>query len=174
MIGFDIFNDIEGTGIDGVKKPIRDFAETERARFTPTLVFYSVENERLLCIVGFYPPEKFRKVLAYVDSNHFSKMKLSEYLRQHTTQSSASLKTDYTLFAKPPHNLKDDLRNNEKPLVVVFNRGGCTACERFDERILRDEEIRQLFSNFHAVQLDREDVSTKIIDPKGRAITPEQ
>lgn len=174
VIGLDIFNDIEVTGIDGVKKPIRDFAEAERARFTPTLVFYGVENERLLHIVGFYPPEKFRKVLAYIDGNHFSKMNLGEYLRQHTAQTSAPLKTDYTLFAKPPYDLKGARANNTKPLVVIFNRGGCAACERFDERILGDKEIRILFGNFHAVQLDREDSSTKIIDPKGRAITPKQ
>ncbi len=174
VIGLDIFNDVEVTGIDGSKKPIRDFAEAERARFTPTLVFYGIENKSLARIICFYPPEKFRKVLAYIDGNHYSKMKLGEYLRQQTTQTSTPLITDYSLFAKPPYNLKDNLTNNAKPLVVFFSRGGCAACTRFDERILRDKEIRNLLGNFHAIQLDREDASTKIIDPKGRAITPKQ
>jgi len=177
VIGLDIFNDVEVTGIDASKMPIKDFAEAERARFTPTLVFYGVEQQRLLRIVGFYPPEKFRKVLAYIDGDHFKNEKLSEYMLRTSTRAPAQrpvLTADHGLFAKPPYDLQRAAAQTQRPLLVVFDRGGCAACERFRERVLQDDQVRALLRKYYAVQLDRTDDASKLIDPKGRAVTAQQ
>ena len=64
VIGLDIFNDLELTDVDGSVSTIKNFADQQRARFTPALLFYGVEGKQILKIIGFYPPEKFSRVLA--------------------------------------------------------------------------------------------------------------
>ena len=105
VVGLDIFNDLELTDIDGSRTTIKDFAETQRARLTPTLLFYGVENIRLVKIIGFYPPEKFNQVLDYIDGGHYQYVNLSQYLRSvqpRINVDSKGIDIDYSLFAKPP------------------------------------------------------------------------
>jgi len=176
VIGLDIFNDVEVTDIDNTKKPIKEFAETEKARFTPTLVFFGVEKKRLVRIVGFYPPERFRKVLDYIDGDHFHAQTLSEFM-QTATRAPVKIKPlaiDHTLFTKPPYDLQAAARLTKKPVLVVFAAADCAACTRLNERVLSDPEIRGLMSQYHAVQLDRNDREMKLTGPKGQSITPYQ
>jgi len=145
IVGLDIFSDLELADIDGSTSTIRDFAEKQKARLTPTLLFYSVENKRLLRILGFYPPEKFNRVLDYLEGGHFQRVSLRDYLR--TTSSSnkqkqkqQDLNYDYALFAKPPHQLQ---RNKSKrPLMVLFETPNCNPCERFHKRVLANKEVQ--------------------------------
>lgn len=174
IIGLDIFNDLEVTTVDAKKMAIKDFAQVEKARFTPTLVFYGVENERLMCIVGFYPPEKFRKVLDYIDGEYFKRETFSAYI-QHimaNTTTQQRLTVDHSLFAKPPYDLQRALA--KKPAMVIFDRGDCAACVRFRERVLGFEKVRELLGKYYAIHIDRTDNTTRLVDPKGRTITPQQ
>ena len=81
VIGLDIFSDNELKRVNGTETSIKNFAETAKARFTPTLLFYGDEKRPVARIVGFYPPEKFNQVLDYIDGYHYKKEKLSQYLR---------------------------------------------------------------------------------------------
>jgi thioredoxin-related protein len=156
--------------------PLRDYAEAEKARLTPTLVFYGADGQRLLRIVGFYPPEKFSRVLDYVAGGHYARGPLSEYLRARAAapRAAAKLEFDYSLFARPPHVLARTDAPATRPLVVVFDQAGCAGCERFRERVLSDAGVRRLLARFDAVQLDRADSLTTIVDPAGRSVTPAQ
>jgi thioredoxin-related protein len=177
VISLDIFNDVEVTDIDGRQYSIRQFAETQRARLTPTLLFYGVENARLLKIIGFYPPEKFNRVLDYIDGEHYQREKLGHFLRR-TSQAVAArnqeFEFDYSIFSRPPHLLDRHRVDQVRPLLVMFDRPDCKACRRFHQRVLGDEQVRKLLQKFVAVQLDATDDATRVIAPDGTQVTPRQ
>jgi len=179
VIGIDIFSDLELTDVDSSVSSIKDFADTQAARLTPTLLFYGVENKRLLKIVGLYPPEKFNGVLDYIDGEHYQREKLSQYLRRVSTtakpiKTPQDIKIDNALFAKPPYNLDRSKKAGKRPLLVLFVAPNCGPCTRFHERVLSNNEIRQLMPGFVAVQLDATDSVTKLTTPDGKSLSPQQ
>lgn len=177
VIAVDIFNDIELTTVDGKNTTIRDYAEQSRARLTPTLIFYGVEGERLLKIMGLYPPEKFNRVLDYIDGGHYEQLNLSQYLRNTATGEtggSGVMTYDYSLFARPPHMLDRSKFSAAFPLLVVFENPDCGPCRRFHERVLDHEEVRAGMPGFEAVQLDMTDDVSMLVLPDGRKRSPRQ
>lgn len=177
LVGLDIFNDFELTNIDGTVTTVKDFAETQRARLTPTLIFYGVENARLLKIMGFYPPEKFSRVLDYIEGEHYRRISLRQYIfaQQGTTPDKAQdIAYDYSLFAKPPHRLERTAIKAKRPLLVVFDKPNCKPCRRFHDRVLSDGLVRQWMSKFETVQLNASDNTGKITVTDGRQLSPRQ
>jgi len=177
VIGLDIFNDVEVTGIDGSVKSIRNFAEAEKARLTPTLVFYGTDKTRLLKIIGFYPPEKFNRALDYIDGGHYKQQSFSKYLQGSTPTSGGTrqpVKFDYTLFSKPPYMLDRTRTAAKRPLLVVFERPNCDACKRFHARALGDAEVQGMMPKYDRVQLDMTDSRTTLTTPGGQQRTPRQ
>lgn len=173
VIALDIFNDVEITDINGNTFTIRDYAEISKARLTPTLIFYGIEHKKLVKIIGFYPPEKFNRVLDYIDGEYYQKVTLSEYLQNTTPDTLGnSIKFKHEFFAAPPHNLKRSKTNPGKPLVVVFDKPGCNACLRFHERVLSDTKIRQGIMPYNAIIVDRTDRESAITLPDGRSLSP--
>jgi thioredoxin-related protein len=175
VVGVDIFSDLELTDADGSVSAIKDFADIQAARLTPTLLFYSVDDGRVLKIVGLYPPEKFNQVLDYLEGEHYKQEKLGQYLRRLSTtvaKNSQGITLDPGLFAKPPHNLDRSNKKGQRPLLVMFETPGCNACARFHERVLSDPEIRKLMSDFDAVLLDASDSTGKITTPDGKSLSP--
>jgi thioredoxin-related protein len=177
VIALDIFNDTEVTDIHGNVTTIRNFAETSKARVTPTLIFYGIENEKLVKIVGFYPPEKFNRVLDYIDGGHYEKIKLSEYLLSSTTGRMAQLQPvnyQYDFFTAPPYDLQRSRGNAVRPLLVIFDEPGCVACLRFHKRVLSDDKVSRSITTHDAILLDRTDNTSKIVLADGRTVTPRQ
>jgi len=177
VIGLDIFSDIEVTDIDGSVRSIKDFAESEKARLTPTLIFYGVENERLVKLIGFYPPERFKRVLDYVDDGSYKRQTLSQYLRKSGSKGEGTrqmITFNYTIFAKPPYVLDRTKAPAKRPLLVVFEQPNCEACTRFHKRALGDPQVRSLMTRFDAVQLDLTDGQSTLTTPDGKQQTPKQ
>lgn len=169
VIGLDIFNDNELTYIDGTVTTVKDFAEATRARLTPTLLFIGVENKVLLKIIGLYPPEKFNHVLDFIEKNYYQSMKLRDYLQKVKLTNEGKLrpvKFDASLFENSPINLNKTSDKN-RPLLVVFENPNCNPCDRFHQRVLADENVKELLGKFRAVQIDATDNTQKITSPNG-------
>jgi thioredoxin-related protein len=177
VIALDIFNDLELTDIDGSIRSIKAFADAQRARLTPTLLFYGVEGSRLLKIIDFYPPVKFNQVLDYIDGGYYQRETLSQYLqkdRTGTAEKQRDITYDFTLFTRPPHMLDRTRFKGQRPLLVVFETPDCMTCLRFHQWVLDDQEVRRLMSEFDAVQLNALDNTTKVMIPSGNYLTPRQ
>lgn len=177
VIGLEIFSDIEVTDIDGSILTIKELTEKHKAFLTPTLLFYGVDNTRLLRLMGFYPPEKFHQVLDYIEGGHYSNTRLSQYLNARHKERAISqnrLLENKALFREPPHNLTITKTKVKRPTLVLFERPGCNPCQRFHSRVLTDPKVRQMMSEFLAVRLDATDNSSKITTPNGRQLTPRQ
>ncbi len=177
VIALDIFNDLELTDIDGTVNSIKVFADKQRARVTPALLFYGVEDTRLLKIIGFYPPEKFTQVLDYIDGEYYRQETLSQYLQKVRAVKAAQqrdINQDFTLFARPPYMLDRSRFKGQQPLLVVFETPACPPCQRFHQGVLQDPDVRRLLPEFEAIQLNSMDQMTRVLVPGGRYLSPRQ
>lgn len=177
VIGLDIFSDNVLTTVDGVETSVREYAERARARLTPALIFYGIEQKKLVKIIGFYPPEKFNRVLDYIEGGHYQQVKLGQYLRvlkngKHENQQ--LLKADASLFAGPPYRLEPSAPDDKRPLLVIFEQPACNPCQRFHHRVLAEPDIRKQLTNFRTVRLNARDDSRHITTPGGTRLTPKQ
>jgi thioredoxin-related protein len=175
VIALDIFNDLEMTDIDGSVETIKNFADKQRARFTPALLFYSVEGKRLLKIIGFYPPDKFSHVLDYIDGEYYQRESLSQYLQKERAGAAhQDIPYDYTLFTRPPYSLDRTRFKGQQPILVLFESPNCPPCQRFHQWVLNDKNVRRLMPGFEAIQLNSLDNTSKVKLPSGRYLTPQQ
>ena len=175
VIALDIFSDVEIILPNGKETTIKNYAEVSRARFTPTLLFYGVENRPLVKIVGFYPPEKFGRVLDYIDGQHYKSTKLSKYLRSLKQQTQSSgITFDSELFGNQLHNLGTDKQDNKIFSLVMFESPDCNSCERFHQRVLSDKTVRQLMKEYKNIHLDSSSTSTKITLHDGSVTNPQK
>ena len=177
VIALDIFNDLELTDIDGTVSSMKNFAEAQRARFTPTLLYYGVEGSRLLKLIGFYPPAKFSRTLDYIDGGYYQRETLSQYLQKIQVREAVKqqdIKYDFTLFARPPYMLDRTRFKGQQPILVVFETPDCAPCQRFHQWVLNDKEVRGLMSAFEAIQLNIMDNTTRVMVPNGKYLTPRQ
>lgn len=175
-VGLEIFDDAEMTDPHGGTLSIKAFAEREGAAFSPTLLFYGKDGERLLRVVGYQAPERFRAVLAYLSGGHYRSEPLRAYLVRHTQNdaqpsAASSLRQD-PLFAAPPYALDRSRRPADRPLLVIFERHSCEDCGVLHDEVLAAPDIRTLLARFEIVRLDAADSKTPVIAPDGSRATP--
>lgn len=174
VIGLEIFDDSMMTAPNGKHYRVKEYVSVQKAAFTPTMIFYGAGARKLLKIVGYYPPDKFRSVLDYLQGGHYE----NESLRSYTSKKNkpgkkvTPIKTDYELFTRPPHILDRRAGSAERPLLVLFEQPDCDACERLHRRVLADNAIRRLIGRYEAVQLDASDTDTRVLTPKGERLSP--
>ena len=72
------------------------------------------------------------------------------------------------LFENPPYMLDRSVTSAQRPMLVLFERPGCTACERFHQRVLRDKTIRKLIGEYEAVQLNANDAQGRVVTSDGK------
>jgi thioredoxin-related protein len=173
VIGLEVLSDDQLLDFQGRSHWTKDFAVQERARFTPTLAFYGEDGALRLRLVGYVPPERFRAALDYLDEGRNRHQTLRDYLAEREAAdraAAAGLAEAGDLFASPPHDL-DRRRPSDRPLLVVFERPGCEACERLHGTVLTQPSVREMLARFHAVQLDATEASTRIVLPDGSEST---
>lgn len=176
VYGMEIFDDSEMVDPAGNSYRINEFVTVNRASFTPTMIFYGAQGKKQLKIVGYYPPEKFRRVLDYLEGEHYQREPLREYMARTAPASDKQqpITTDNALFSRPPYILDRSVFAAQNPLMVVFETPGCASCELFHKRVLSDKSVRRLIGEFESVQLDASDTQSKVKAPGGRVMTPAQ
>lgn len=176
VIGLQVISDDEITDEHGKTWTMKQYVAAEKAYVTPTLIFLRHDGKRLLRIVGYYPPEKFRGVLDYLLSGHYEREALGAFLARREPQSAAgyAIVRDPELFGAPPHILDRRAAPAARPLLVLLERPGCASCEQFHRKVLKDSAIRALVKRYEAVQLDMTDDRTKVLTPAGERLSPKQ
>ena len=175
-IGLEIFDDTEMTDPHGVSMPVKKFAKKEGVQFSPTLLFYGENGKRILRLTGYQSPERFRKVIDYVINNHYRSESLRDYLKRlagnvSPIRSMSGMKAD-PLFSKPPYALDRSRFPASSPLLIIFEKQGCTECQDFHSDVLALKEVRETLTQFEIVRLDASDIKTPILSPNGSRITP--
>lgn len=176
VIALDVLSDTEVTGLDGTSYWAKEFAVHERATFTPTLVFYGGEGERLLRLVGYQSPERFRAVLDYLRQGTYEQRSLRAFLAERAPPPSgqgAAPIPDDPLFMRPPLVLDRRAAPADRPLFVLFQRPGCEPCERFNRVALGAPSVRGLLERFEVVGLDMHDATGRVLTPAGAKTSPQ-
>lgn len=175
-VGMDIFDDVGMVDATGKSMPIKSFAKMEGAEFSPTLLFYGDDGQRVLRVVGYQSPERFKVILAYIIGKHYQKTSLRDYFQSQANTEPVNstyvkLKDD-PLFIRPPYALDRSRFQASQPLLVLFEKTGCAECDEFHKEVLALEEIRDLLGKFEVARLDVNDSKTPVLLPNGARMTP--
>ena len=182
--GMEIFSDVEITNFKGEETSAKDFAKSAGVQFTPTIIFYGKEGEKLFQSVGYQDPERFKHILNYVSEGHYRSQTIREYVKAHSKPPYKATSADSLvsglyqkaiaerLFDKNTTNFLRDLDEPKRPLVVLFEEENCQDCVDFRENILPIKKVRHLLKQFQVVKLDANDTSTQLTTPNNIKTTP--
>ncbi len=177
-IGMEIFDDAELVGPSGETMAVKHFAKKEGAGFAPTLLFYDKNGKRVLRQIGYQTPQRFLHLMDYVADDHYQSQSLRDFLatkspKQPAKNTYTRLKAD-ALFDEPPYALDRSRFAASEPLLVLFEKLGCTECEGFHNEVMTLKDVRGTMKKFQVVRLNASDNKTPVLAPDGKRITPSQ
>ena len=160
VIGLEIFSDTEVVNIDGKTFWAKDFAVHEKAKFTPTMIFYDLKGKKQLRLVGYQSAKKFRVAQDFLDSGQYSYMKLSDYMDKRKSTSKASTKHSVAL--------NYDRRNsNDRPQMIIFESENCKKCQQL-RTMLKAPVLKPYTQQINVMYMSTENISSKITRPDGK------
>lgn len=172
VLGLEVIADTEITDVDGKTYHVKDFLKKYKSYFTPALMFFGGDGSLLLNIAGYYPPERFKMVLDYIEGRHYKKQPWRAYAAARSNKSpSSAIITDPDLFAVSTGNLDRRLGKADKPLLVLFEKPDCSACSELHTQVLSVASTRNWISRFNAVQINAADTDKVLINPGGSRTT---
>ena len=163
VIGLNVLSDIEVVSTKGKTLWSKDFAVHEKAKFTPTMIFYDGSGNKQLRLIGYQSPQKFRGALDFLEGKHYTRMKLSHHLKQKkTTSKLISKKT-------PDINLVQSSTNNKR-LLVVFESIDCKKCQQL-RNMLKQPVMQKYTQQLNIVYVNKTDSSTQVTTPDGNKLS---
>ena len=160
VIGLEIFSDTEVVNINGQTFWAKDFAVHEKAKFTPTMIFYDLNGKKQLRLVGYQSAKKFRVAQDFLDSGQYTRMKLSNYMHKRKTISKTS--------SKHSTALNFDRRNaSDRPQMVVFEFANCTKCQQL-RTMLNASVLQPYTKRINIMYMNHENVSSQVTTPDGK------
>ena len=158
--------------LDGKSYTEKSFAALKQTNFTPSVLFYNAQGKEVLRLRGYRPPYQFRAALEYVSDEHYKQESFANYLGRAELALSfgkAELNTN-DVFNPPPYLLDRSRIKAERPLMVVFERKHCHACDVLHGGPFVRPEIESLLLSLEAVQLDIYS-SEPLLNPGGKKTT---
>jgi len=143
----------------------KEIAELLNVRYTPTIIFLDSQNRRVARVNGYRNAADFKLVLDYVQQKAYEKETLAQYVNTH--------KTSVYKFRDHPQlqNIRDLHAVADRPLAVLFEGAGCTACDALHDGRLKDPEVNAALERFTFVRLDALS-EEPIVDVDGNHTTP--
>ena len=160
---------------DGKTYTEKTFSALKKTNFTPSLIFYDTQGKEVLRLRGYRPPYQFRAALEYVADAHYKRETFRNYMARAESALSfgkAELNKN-DLFNSPPHLLDRSKIKAEQPLMVIFERKRCHACDILHGGPLILPEIENELLKLEAIQID---INSKklLITPSGQKISAQQ
>lgn len=145
----------------------KDMARKLKVRFTPTIIFLDENAKAVFRINGYWDPAQFRHALAYVRTKAYKKMSILAYVKQ--------VREKAVWNFTRHEQMKDikDLSAVKRPLLVLFEDAGCTACKELHSQILNLPGVIDVLKTYDFVRLDARS-NSEIIDTNGNKTTPEK
>lgn len=158
--------------VDGKTYTEKTFSALKKTNFTPSILFYNTKGQEVLRLRGYRPPYQFRAALEYVADKHYAKETFRNYMARAESAlnfGKAELNSS-DLFNSPPYILGRNKIKAEQPLMVVFERKRCHACDVLHGGPLSRPEIESQLLKFEAIQLDINS-EQPLITPEGKKLT---
>lgn len=170
-IELDIWGDREVTDLNGKTLTEKAFAQSVKAWFTPTLLFFDEKGKVILRINGYYPPHRFQAALNYVGEKQENKMSFREYYAKKNPPKAKGTLHNSPYFSAPPYRLAG--KGNTKPIAVFFEQKDCPSCDNLHRDIMAQQDTKDQLKRFTVVQLDMWG-KTPVTTPQGKATTSKQ
>ena len=168
-VDINMWGDREVIALNGKTFNEKSYSASRKVWFTPTILFFDEKRKIALRINGYYPKEKFLIALRYVAEKKESQLGFSEYYKQFSTVKKQSKLASESFFAKPSYDLQK-LKQQDKPLAILFEEGDCKACDNLHNVTLKDKDTVDILKQINIVQLDRWS-DTPVTDLNGKATT---
>ena len=169
VIAVNMWGDREVTGLNGQQTTEKQFAESLRVMFTPTILMLNEQGKVILRINGYYHPVKFEAALDYVGQHKEKSLSFAEYYRKLAPVKASGKLHDADFFLQPPYDLQQ-LSKESKPLLILFEQKQCKPCDEYHADIYQRKETREQFQRFNIVRLDMWG-KTLLITPAGKKST---
>lgn len=166
-IGLNIRGDRMVTTEDGNEVTEKQMARQMRIRFTPTTVFLDENAKSVFRINGYWDPAQFRVALAYVRSKSYKTMTISQFSKARKQESIWDLRQHELM------STKTDFSSGNKPLLVLFEDAGCSACEELHDKMLSRDDVKGALKTYDFVRLDARS-KAQIVDNEGNKTTMEE
>lgn len=175
VIAIDVKGQRPVLNVDGKTYTEKTFSALKKTNFTPSILFYNTQGREILRLRGYRPPYQFRAALEYVADKHYKKETFRNYMARAESALSfgkAELNSN-EIFNSPPYLLDRSHISAGQPLMVVFERTRCHACDVLHGGPFVRPEIEGELLKLEAVQLDMN--SKKIlITPDGKKLSASQ
>jgi len=168
-IDINMWGDRDVTGLDGKSYNEKSYSASLKVWFTPTILFFDEQGKIALRINGYYPKDKLLIALRYVAEKKNTQLSFSDYYTQFSNTKKAGKLISENIFVKPDYNLQK-LKQDKKPLAILFEQANCKDCEQLHNVTLQDKDTLDVLKQFNIVQLDRW-ADTPIIDLDGKPTT---
>lgn len=175
VIPINIWGSKEVSDMQGRISTESEFAERNKAHFTPSLYFYLHDSEKpeipVLKLNGYYPPYTFKGVLEYVVDGYYGRESLKDYLARADPPAKFELGdiNEADFFIKAPYVFDRRFFKSDMPLLVFFEKRDCHACDILHTDPVNDPQVRHLLDKFEVAQLDI-NADTRIITPDGEKL----
>ncbi len=171
IIGLDIHGDRTVTDLDGTETSERDFATRHRVNLTPTLFFYDDRRRLAFRLRGYYPPYQMRAALRYLAEGYYRKERFADYL----ARAGEPLRVEGRLHREPfilapPWMLDRSRIPADGPLLVLFERPRCHACDILHHGPFQDPVVRERLWRLEVEQLPF-DAELPVVTPDGKRTT---
>lgn len=153
VVEINMWGDREVVDLEGVATTEKQFSESMKVLFTPTILFLNESGEGVIRMNGYYPPHQFTAVLDYVGRHLEEKITFQEhYAKLNPVQPSAALHHEPG-WGRAPIDLRA-LSESDRPKLLLFEQKRCGSCDELHQDILRRPEIRSDLERFDVVLLD--------------------
>ena len=154
VVEFNMWGDREVVSVDGEVFTEKAFAKALGVQFTPTVIFLTEEGKLSLRLNGYYAPDRFRSALDYVSNKMETQISFGDFLATNAQPSSSKTLIERDYFSGPITQLSERSKNANKPLILLFEQGGCRNCETLHDKILSKPESQTLLEAFDLFQID--------------------
>ena len=170
VIAINLWGDKEVVDMAGKPTTEKQFAESLKVQYTPTLLFLDEKGKGVARLNGYYAPNKFDVVLDYVAGKHEKTMKLSAFYANHIKSKKSGKLMDEPFFLPHPLKLADNRKQSWRPLLVLFEQRDCDSCVELHKDLFKRESIVMALSAFDVVQLDMNS-QQQLQTPDGRMLS---
>jgi thioredoxin-related protein len=169
-IDINIWGDRDVTDFSGKTVTEREYAESLKVWFTPTVLFFDEYGKVALRINGYYPPHQFLAALKYVAEKKEHELSFTRYLTQSAPPPAAGVLHDEKFFERPPHDLQ---RLRDKPIAIFFEQKKCPGCDDLHRKVFRQPATLEQLGRYHVIRLDRWS-DAPLVTPQGEKVTARQ
>lgn len=130
-VGFDIFARKNLVLPDGKTTSVYAYAKANNATYSPSLLFYQADGEKVFFLRGYYPPYRMGAALRYVVEGFYRQETFADYEARAEplpTFDPNDLNV-LDIAAAPPWFLDRSRFQASRPLLVLFEEPRCHACD---------------------------------------------